>query len=159
MEIAINKQYGGFALSHKAKMRLYELKGITVYPYFQDQDYETRVFTFLKVPKDYNTPKNEFGKSIWYFKENPKCESMTIALDGEFPETIEDEEVFGEGYYHENKDRIDKDVIQTIKELGNEVNTRVSTIEIIEIPDGYEFTIHDYDGIETVCAGKDLIVI
>ena len=41
-------------------------------------------------------------------------------------------------------------LIQVIEELGDEVNTDISCIEIVEIPDDTCYEICDYDGIETV---------
>ncbi|MGM0220043.1 hypothetical protein [Enterococcus sp. AZ126] len=98
MEIVINKQFGGFRLSHKALMNIYELKNIKVFPYFLDMDYGDYInyeYVFTKVPCNYNTSLNDLGRSIWYLKNNPKCQSFSIASDGVLPETIDAEDVFG----------------------------------------------------------------
>ena len=37
-----------------------------------------------------------------------------------------------------------------MKELGNKANGRYSELKIVEIPDGIEWEISEYDGLETV---------
>jgi hypothetical protein len=34
MKIVLNKCYGGFSLSHEAQMRIFEKRGVKVFPYF-----------------------------------------------------------------------------------------------------------------------------
>lgn len=34
MKIVLNKCYGGFSLSHEAQMRVFEKRGVKVFPYF-----------------------------------------------------------------------------------------------------------------------------
>ncbi len=50
----------------------------------------------------------------------------------------------------------DLDLIATIEELGKAANGSYSDLKIVEIPDGSDFIINDYDGIETVIHGTDL---
>ncbi len=48
------------------------------------------------------------------------------------------------------KFRVDKDVIECIEELKEKANRRHSDLKIVERPDGTDFTIEEYDGIEWV---------
>lgn len=41
-------------------------------------------------------------------------------------------------------------LVRLVEELGEEANTRFSQLKIVEIPDGIEWTICDYDGLEWV---------
>ena len=47
-------------------------------------------------------------------------------------------------------ERTDPDLIAVIEELGEKASHRVANIRVIEIPDGIEYKIIEYDGWETV---------
>lgn len=47
-------------------------------------------------------------------------------------------------------DRSDPVLIKVVEMLGEEVNTRFSELKIVEIPDGVDWEITEYDGIEQV---------
>jgi len=46
--------------------------------------------------------------------------------------------------------RQNPDLIDCVKALGEDVNTRTSSLKVVEIPDGVEFTIEEYDGNEHI---------
>ena len=41
-------------------------------------------------------------------------------------------------------------LVRLVQELRDEVNTRFSELKIVEIPDGIEWTVCEYDGLEWV---------
>ena len=131
MKIAINKCYGGFDLSHKAVMRYAELKNIKLFPvYHQDgiilHDLNKAIF----IP--WNGEKTIF--SVFYLTEP-------------LPENgIPNKKTF----FHYGSDRNDPILIQTIEELGEEANGDFSKLAIIEIPDGVDWEIEEYDGWESI---------
>ena len=47
-------------------------------------------------------------------------------------------------------DRDDPVLVRLVEELGDEVNTRYSELTIVEIPDGIEWTVCEYVGLEWV---------
>ncbi|MEK6860432.1 MAG: hypothetical protein AABY07_00535 [Nanoarchaeota archaeon] len=47
-------------------------------------------------------------------------------------------------------DRTDKDLVECVEVLGNEANGRYANLKIIEIPDGIEYEIDEYDGVESI---------
>ncbi|MBF2653935.1 hypothetical protein [Listeria seeligeri] len=57
---------------------------------------------------------------------------------------------------YSKEDRADPDLIATIEELGKAANGNYSNLKIVEIPDGSDFIINDYDGKESVICGTDL---
>lgn len=60
---------------------------------------------------------------------------------------------FGFGYVDGMEggyDRTDPDLISAIKALGDEANGDCATLKIIDIPDGIEWEIDNYDGSETI---------
>jgi hypothetical protein len=88
IEIVINKQYGGFGLSPKAKKMYLEFKG----------------------------------------KELKRGE---VFYDGDIP-------------------RDDCDLIKVVKTLGVKANGEYAKLKIVTIPDGIDWEIDEYDGIEWV---------
>jgi hypothetical protein len=46
--------------------------------------------------------------------------------------------------------RDDKDLIKVVKEMGEEANSSVSTLEIVSIPADVEWEIEEYDGLEHI---------
>ena len=129
MEIVINKCFGGFGLSHKAVMRYAELKGITLYPFIEDKIHDFKNQKF--VPYTGNAgPLN-----IIYYSTQP--------LEG--------------GKYKDNSWFSDDDIkrddpclVETVKELGADADGFCADLKIVEIPDGVEYEIHEYDGQESI---------
>ena len=48
------------------------------------------------------------------------------------------------------KERNDPALVQTVEELGDKASDELAELSIIEIPDGTRYTIHDYDGMESI---------
>ena len=46
--------------------------------------------------------------------------------------------------------RDDPMLVQVVLRLGGAANTRYSSLKVVEVPDGVEWTIHEYDGREWV---------
>ena len=56
----------------------------------------------------------------------------------------------GEPFYDRYIPRDDPDLVATVRELGENANSRFSKLKIVEIPDDVEWEIADYDGSEWV---------
>lgn len=59
---------------------------------------------------------------------------------------------FGYGYggCHDGYSRDDEDLIAAVEELGEKANGECAELEVVEIPDGIEWEIDEYDGLETI---------
>lgn len=130
MKIAINRCYGGFQLSNKAIEMLMKRKGLECYRYIWD--YKDEKYHKL---------------SSFETEDTYLAIDYSIADLGDCVENIPDEYYW---YYRSEIERTDKDLIEVIEELGEEVNGSCGDIRIIEIPDNVDWEINDYDGIETV---------
>ena len=53
------------------------------------------------------------------------------------------------GYDYKNK-RSDPKLIECIEKLGKEADGFVANLKVVEIPDGIDYTIEDYDGVESI---------
>lgn len=52
-------------------------------------------------------------------------------------------------------ERTDPLLVQVVEELGDEVNTRFSNLQIIDLPEGTKYRIDEYDGNESVMTIDD----
>ena len=138
MELVINRQYGGFDLSHKAVMRYAELKGITLFPWIGEISKKAygdkATIDNPTVPKHYTTVSLEEYERV---TQNDKEK-------GNYTESNK--------LYFSDRDisRNDAILIQVVKELGKEADGQCATLEIIEIPDRIDWEIEEHDGVEWV---------
>lgn len=128
MKVVINSCYGGFGLSAQAIRRYAELSGFKVYPYkSDDKDYDKTVRC-----------NDESGIWSYWLKEDV----------GDFPskKKLNNAEWFS---YRDLK-RDDKILIQVVEELGEKANGDYAKLKIVEIPDGVNWEISEYDGNEHI---------
>ncbi|VDG33364.1 hypothetical protein [Lactobacillus plantarum] [Lactiplantibacillus mudanjiangensis] len=157
MKLAINRQFGGFRLSMASQIHVAERKGIKVYPYisklFSRADYMDMTKTFIK----YTGLAEETFDQLELFQKDPQVDQFVLKdMSTDWDGYIQK---FKPWKWEPDKNRTDKDLIATILADGDAANTRVSELEIVEVPDGYDYKIDDYDGMETVYIGKDLRTI
>ena len=129
MELVINRCYGGFGLSQLAVSEYLKRKGKECFIY----SYEN-----IGIGKLYRKTQIE----------NANIFSTYTTKD--FGETTTWEEIQEHYFYPRNIDRTDLDLIEVVKKLGNKANGTCSELKIVEIPDGIEFELSEYDGLETV---------
>jgi len=134
MKVIINNCYGGFGLSVQAT-ELY-LKKIgkecffykqTGYAYSGDEEY-TKVTT---------VEANDCMFVHVYTKDMGEVFNKCV----------------NEHYWYErfDDDRSNKELIETVEELGCKVSSgSCAELKIVEIPDDVEYTIDEYDGIESI---------
>ena len=122
MKILINTCYGGYSLSHEAMLRYAELKGIAVYP----ESNLSGLYTYWLVPESQRVKQTNF-----YAMSQKEREASNALLDNrEF--------------------RTDPTMIQVVEELGDKANGRFAELKVIEIPEGVDYTIEEYAGMEHI---------
>jgi len=130
-KIVINKCYGGFSISEKALYRLAELKGVTLYKKQEDGEFFPTYWTVPEIPdgiiKDKDWHKASLEDRII---SNELCRKSTM---GNRPEN-----------------RADPDLIKVVEELGKDADGKHSKLCVVEVPDGVEWEIEEYDGLEHV---------
>ena len=133
MKVVINRCYGGFGLSHEAVMRYFEIKGITVYPE-QGKDY-WKFWTYWTVKPEDRVEDKE-GKAFY---------SMSIEDRIAYNKLHSEQTI-----YERDIERHDPALVQAVEELGNNANGAHAELAVVEIPDGIDYIIEEYDGIEHI---------
>lgn len=132
MKIIINSCYGGFGISPAATLRYNELKGRPCF-LFKQENFRG---PFVPLTSD-------------------ECPSLGLfyAFDVSNPPYPLPNDWYQEHDVSIGRDedsRVDPILIQTVEELGTAANSPFSDLKIIEIPDGVDWEINEYDGIETI---------
>lgn len=127
MKILINTCFGGYNLSHEAMLRYAELKGIAVYP----ESTLGGLYTYWLVPES-----ERVDQSNWA--------SMTMKQRKASYKLYEEQTLCNRGF------RTDPTMIQVVEELGTKANGRCAELKIVEIPDGMNYTIEGFDGMEHI---------
>ncbi len=148
MKIVINTCFGGFSLSPRAVQRLAELQGRPCYLFTQaapmSGKYEPAEIDGLN------------SRLFWYAFDIPNP-SEVLGNQRNFLEMSMAERKTSNDLYTSHvletrpENRTDPLLIQVIEELGTKAASGgCADLAIVEIPDGTEYTIEDYDGNEHV---------
>lgn len=141
MKIIINSCFGGFGFSPLALSEYAKLVGKDCY-FFDISGQKTEPLTIeqaekslfstaytVKNPEEYRI--QERGEDGTYKDANKRAESIALYPD--------DYDI-----------RTDANMIGVVEKLGEKANTRFSKLKVIEIPDGVEYQIDEYDGAESI---------
>ena len=142
MKVAINKCYGGFNLSPLAIKEIAKRKGKECYFFY----YNLSDKTYTPLTLEQATEK--FFCSV-YSVPNPQDYNLdTLDQDGSYKSA--------NARANEIKidsrpdDRTDPDLIAVIEKLGKLASGPCAKLEIIDIPDGTDYEIMEYDGLEHI---------
>lgn len=125
MKIILNKCYGGFDVSDEAYELYAEKKCISLYRYWNDYRNKTMHKGFGSITTYYFT--KDFGDNV----ERDKIDWKTNLY-------------LNSGY------RDDPVLIEVVEELGKKASGSYGNLVVVEIPDGMDYVIDEYDGIETL---------
>lgn len=130
MKIVINTCFGGYSISALATKELAKRKGKECF--FFTTDLRTHEYN----PVSIEEAENAF---CWfaYSVNNPQDYRLSERAEKISLMDIE-------------KYRSDSDLIAVIEELGEKANGKHAELKIVEIPDGVDWEIDEYDGIETI---------
>ena len=133
MKIVVNRCYGGFGLSAKAEDLYAEKSGF-------------EVFRYIQTKYKYKDGKDLYEKVIEN-RDTFCVHTYTKDYGNSFTECPND------NFYWVSSDllRIDPILIEVIEELGTlKAAGNFAELEIVTIPDGTDWELSEYDGIETI---------
>lgn len=131
MKIVINSRFGGFGLSREGMVRYGELKGIKLWPELGKFD----LWTYWTTPPEERLEVKE-GKDFYSMSdEDRRSYNATWST-----QTL----------YSRQIDRGDPALVQAVEELGKKADGQHAALKIVDIPDGIEWDIMEYDGMEHV---------
>ena len=127
MKVILNKCYGGFDVSDAAYELYAKKKGITLYEYkeLRNLDLE-RVYSFDR------------PLITHYFTEDMGAYVSSDKVD------------WSKMLYLNSGHRDDETLIEVVEELGKKASGACGKLVVVEIPDGMDYVIDEYDGIETL---------
>ncbi|MGE9292828.1 MAG: hypothetical protein ACQKBW_04385 [Puniceicoccales bacterium] len=139
MKIVYNACYGGFSLSPKALALFASKKGKECY-------------FFRGLNNDVPVSLDEIGRHEFfmaYSVPNPDFKRMrTRDEDGLFKSANEYANTIS--LCCRDIDRNDQDLVAVVEELGEAASGSCAKLKIADIPDGAEYEIEEYDGLEQV---------
>lgn len=131
MKVVINACFGGFGLSHEATMRYAELSGFELYV----TETNTLFTSYSRVSPENRAPSP--SPQEWA--------NMT------FEERRETNRVQAEqNFYDKDLARDDPVLVKVVEEMGEKASGRYARLKVVEIPDGVDWEIKEYDGNEHV---------
>lgn len=148
MKVVINVCFGGFSLSPRGLKRYAELKGRECYFFTTGRGPDGH----LELHRHVLTPMDEIRDTLfWSAFDIPNPDDVL----GDSSRTARYNELYDK-HSIENSgiERHDPDLIRVVEELGGEHRTGASgqcaELRIVEIPDGTEYEISEYDGSEHI---------
>lgn len=137
MKVAINKCYGGFGLSVAAYEKLIEW-GVPARKYVNQELGEDGLYK--------KQPLND-GEVIFDRALTPEGEDSINDLYWKYPKSRVSRR-YWDCWTSEN--RTHPLVIRVIEELGEAADGECAQLTVVEIPDGVDYEIDEYDGVEHI---------
>ena len=142
MEIVINRCFGGFGLSPRAYKRLAELQGKQCFFFggirdkneitLEQAESNGLFFQAFSV----NNP-NDFLQADWHLLSDAEKDASNKRYRSVVIDDMDD-------------DRTNPLLVQVVKELGEAASGQCADLKIVEIPDGVDWEIDEYDGNESI---------
>jgi hypothetical protein len=128
MKIVINKCFGGFGLSETAMFAYAARKGLTLYV-----ERENAIcVTYWTVP-----PEQRPAEIDWHAASLEERQAHNAAYNKAV-------------LYGRDIHRDDADLVAVVESLGEAASDKYASLLVVEIPDGIEWGIDEYDGMESI---------
>lgn len=135
-KIVINECFGGYGLSPLAISEICKRKNLPCYIYVES-DSDSSEYTKV-------SPTSKKLNGHWW-----------RALNKDFGNVMNSEDMSDEDYAFEDLPRHDKDLVAVVEELGDKANGDCADLKVVEISSNL-YRIDDYDGAESVETPEDI---
>ena len=135
MKVVINRCFGGFGLSKEACQRYWELKGQQVWIEDDTKFKSMGLFTVWLVPPEDRLESKE-GEAFY---------SMSMDERKEYNQKHSEQT-----WYYRDVDRNDPTLVEVVEQMGDAASGRHAELAVVEIPEGVQWEIEEYDGREHV---------
>lgn len=137
MKVVINGCFGGFGLSTEAEVAFLARKGKKAFFYIEDRgsgpvmecDYVRVSAAEAKTAFIHYTSTIDLGERI---KSNVLFDTESAYFCGS------------------EIDRSDPDLAAVVEELGDKASGPFAALHVVEIPDGVDYEVDEYDGVESI---------
>lgn len=152
MKIVINKCFGGFGLSPLAVKRIADLQGRECY-FFTNRGPDGELDFGKHHPVSMEQAAKE--RHMWSAFDIPNPDETLLSQENWHSMTDEEKQASNEDYDNHSIDhrdikRDDHFLIQVVEELGEAANSHFAELKVVEIPDGVDWEIDEYDGSEHI---------
>lgn len=147
MKVVINKCFGGFSLSPAAIKRLAQLQGRECYFFKQPQyrgpyepwnpSLEQGLNSLMFYAFDIPNPNEVFTQKNWNKMTKKECRIENALHDKH-------------SLYSRPDNRTCPQLVQVVEELGDLADGSCAKLAVVEIPDGIDWEIEEYDGLEHI---------
>jgi hypothetical protein len=147
MKVVINVCFGGFSLSPLAVKRLAELNGRECY--FFDSPLSEKRYLPL-------TLADAQRKRLFFSAFDIPNPNEVLPRDDDWAKLSDKEREARHALYQRHaldsrpENRADPKLVQVVEELGEKANGACAELRVVEIPDGVEYEIDEYDGNEHI---------
>jgi hypothetical protein len=139
VRIVINSCFGGFGLSDEGIKRYAELKGLKLYP--EVGKYDSTTYWTVPINK-----RSKLLKHYWKNQNDPDlCNSLTKKEQNKLNKELDKSII-----YNRYIPRDDPILVQVVEELKEKANGDCAKLKVVEIPDGVDWEIDEYDGNESI---------
>ena len=139
MKIVVNKCYGGYGLSDEAYLWLAKEYGIPIREHVKQERGEDGLYKPQPLndgevifDRELTPPGTDSFSDLWH-KYKGRSSLMGRYWDSDW-----------------TRKRDDPRIVACVEALGDKANGRCAKLRVVEIPDGVEWELDEYDGIETV---------
>lgn len=128
-KIVINRRFGGFGLSEQGIKAYAERKGLTLYP----EVGQFSLTNYWTVPPDQRPPepKGKWSQFPEEYRAFNEAYNKFVLSDREIP-------------------RDDADLVAVVEQLGAAADGRFAGLHVVTVPDGVQWEIEEYDGMEHI---------
>lgn len=137
MKVVINVCFGGFSISPEAALELWK-RGV--------KEIGTPVDKYYTRPDEGGdsilSKSNQLKKWRTYLKDKPEGRHLFLTVF-----STDEKHVL-----HTNPDisRDHPELVKIVEEMGDSANGGCASLKVVEIPDGTDYTIEEYDGNERI---------